>query len=400
MKILKKILLVPVLLFLNNPFEGNQCFASSIQGPIIAAKSWILLDFDSGQVLASHDADQKIEPASLTKLMTAHLAFLAIEHGQMDLNYRPPVSIRAYKSPGSRMFLETRQPASVEELLNGMIVQSGNDASVVLAEALQGSEENFAEEMNKEAEQLGMKHSRFQNATGLPDPNHYSTAEDLATLATYLIKNHPTFYPLYSKQEYTYNSIRQLNRNRLLAVDPSVDGVKTGYTEAAGYSLIASARRERNGITRRLISVVIGAKSSISRAIESQKLLNYGFQSFEAIQLYKKGEEVNRYEIWKGLKKQVAGIFQEDILVTVPRGKSAGLKAEIERIQPLIAPITEGQEIGTLRVYFDKKLISQHQLHAYESISSAGWLGRAWDSLIMLFSSKSNKPNQALEQSS
>ncbi len=381
---LRSLLLVLTLL----PFAAPQEALSQVAPPTIAARSWLLLDASSGQVLAAHEPDTKIEPASLTKVMTAYLAFAALKEKRLAADQRPAVSQAAYKAGGSRMFVDPREPATVEQLLNGMIVQSGNDASIVLAEALAGTEETFAQQMNREAQRLGMRSTQFRNATGLPDPEHYSTARDMAALAARLIADFPEYYPLYSKREYTYNNIRQPNRNRLLAVDPSVDGMKTGHTEAAGYCLIASAHRKQPGLDgdRRLVSVVIGANSEASRAIESQKLLNYGFQNFDAVRVYAKGQPAGNYQVWKGTVDAVAGGFDTDLVVTVPRGQADKVKAEIERVQPLVAPIAQGQRIGTLRVKIDDKVLVERPLLALAAIEPAGWFGRTWDGLRMMLS--------------
>ncbi len=363
-----------------------QTALAQVTAPTIAARAWILLDETTGQVLASHEPDMKIEPASLTKIMTAYLAFDALREKRIALDQRPAVSQAAYKAIGSRMFVEPAKPATVEELLNGVIVQSGNDASIVLAEALAGTEESFAEQMNRAAQRMGMRNTSFRNATGLPDPQHYTTARDLATLAQRLIDDFPDQYPLYSKREYTFNNIRQPNRNRLLAIDPSVDGMKTGHTEAAGYCLIASAKRDLPGIggTRRLISVVLGAASESARAIESQKLLNYGYQNFEVVRIQAKDKPAGTYDVWKGSKSTVDGGFANDVLVSVPRGQAEQVKAEIERVQPLIAPIAQGQQIGTLRVRVGDQLVTERPLLALSAVAPAGWFGRTWDSLRLM----------------
>jgi len=381
---LRSLLLVLTVL----PFAAPQEALSQVAPPAIAARSWLLLDASSGQVLAAQEPDMKVEPASLTKVMTAYLAFAALKEKRIAADQRPAVSQAAYKAGGSRMFVDPREPATVEQLLNGMIVQSGNDASIVLAEALAGTEETFAQQMNREAQRLGLRNTQFRNATGLPDPQHFSTARDLATLAARLITDFPEYYPLYSKREYTYNNIRQPNRNRLLAVDPSVDGMKTGHTEAAGYCLIASAHRKQPGLDgeRRLVSVVIGANSESSRAIESQKLLNYGFQNFDAVRVHAKGQPTGNYQVWKGTVDAVPGGFDADLVVTVPRGQSDKVKAEIERVQPLVAPIAQGQRIGTLRVKIEGKVLVERPLLALAAVEPAGWFGRTWDGLRMMLS--------------
>jgi serine-type D-Ala-D-Ala carboxypeptidase (penicillin-binding protein 5/6) len=349
--------------------------------PQIAARSWLLADVTTGQLLAASESDMRVDPASLTKLMTAYIAFNAIKEKKLALDARPPVSLAAYKAIGSRMFLEQASPATVEELLNGLIVQSGNDAAVVLAEALAGSEQAFAQQMNREAQRIGMVNTSFVNASGLPDPQHYSTARDMAILVSRLINEHPDFYALYSKREYTFNNIKQPNRNRLLFIDPTVDGVKTGHTETAGYCLIAPSKRPQPGagFDRRLLSVVMGAGSEASRAIESQKLLNYGFASFEVVRLYQKEQPVGSYQVWKGKASEVKAGFAGDVLVTVARGQGERVRGEIERMQPLVAPIAKGQQIGTLRVRLEDQSISEQPLLALEAVEQAGWFGRAWD---------------------
>lgn len=352
----------------------------------LAARSWLLVDATTGQTLAGYEPDSKVEPASLTKLMTAYLTFSALKEKKLTLDVRPPVSPVAYKAEGSRMFVDPAKPATVEELLHGMIVQSGNDASIILAEAVAGSEGSFAELMNKEAARIGMKGTKYRNSTGLPDAQHFATASDLAILARRLIVDHPTFYPLYSTKEYSYNNIKQPNRNRLLFIDPTVDGLKTGHTEAAGYCLIASSSRDQpnGGGPRRLISVVLGAASESARAIESQKLLNYGFQNFDAIKLYSKGQTLATYEVWKGKTAELKAGFDQDVMITVAKGQSDKVKADVERVQPLIAPITAGQRIGTIRVKLDDKVLLERPLLAQAGVEEAGIFGRAYDSIRMM----------------
>jgi D-alanyl-D-alanine carboxypeptidase (penicillin-binding protein 5/6) len=357
--------------------------AAQVPAPTLAARSWLLMDVTTNQVLAAVEPDVKVEPASLTKLMTAYLAFKALKEGRLKPDQRPPVSPAAYKAIGSRMFVDPAKPATVDELLHGMIIQSGNDASIILAEAIAGSEAGFAELMNREAQRMGMRNTSFRNATGLPDPQHYTTARDLAILATRLIQDFPQNYSLYSQKEYTYNNIRQPNRNRLLFIDPSVDGVKTGHTEAAGYCLIASSRREQpgGGLQRRLLSVMLGTASEAARAIESQKLLNYGFQGFDAVKLFDAGKPAGSYTVWKGAKREVAAGFTEDVAIAVPRGQAGAVKAEIERTEPLVAPIAQGQRIGTLRVKLADKVLAERPLLALAPVEEAGFIGRTWDSI-------------------
>lgn len=357
--------------------------AAQVPAPDVAARSWLLMDMTTHTVLYSQLPDERVEPASLTKLMTAYVVFDSLEKKRLTLTQRPPVSTQAYKAIGSRMFVEPRSPATVEELLNGLIVQSGNDAAIVLAEAVAGTEAQFAELMNAEAKRLGMTNSNFMNASGLPDPSHYSTARDLATLAMQLIEDFPDYYKMYSQKEYTYNKIRQPNRNRLLFTDPSVDGFKTGHTDAAGYCLISSAKREQpgSGFSRRVLSVLMGATSESSRAVESQKLLNYAFQNFDVVQVYKKGAEVGSYQVWKGKSPEVKVGFAQDVMVTVPKAQVASVKGEIERMEPLVAPIARGQKIGTVRVRLGGNVISEAPVVALEAVEPAGWFGRTWDTI-------------------
>jgi D-alanyl-D-alanine carboxypeptidase (penicillin-binding protein 5/6) len=361
---------------------------AQVKPPPVTARSWILLDMTSGQVLAEQDPERKSDPASLTKLMTAYIAFNAIRDKRLALDQRPMVSQKAFKAIGSRMFVEPARPATVAELLRGMIVQSGNDASIVLAEALAGSEESFADLMNREAQRLGMTQSRFRNSNGLPHPEHYSTARDLAILASRLILEHPEFYKIYAEREFTFNKIRQPNRNRLLGMDPSVDGMKTGYTEAAGYCLIASAQREQpgGGFQRRLLTVVLGAPSDAVRMTESQRLLNYGYQNFEAVRAYSAGQQVGDYPVWKGRSEKVTGTLDQSLFVTVARGQAGSIKGDIERIEPLLAPIQAGQRIGTLRVRLGDKVLAERAVLAQAAVDEAGLVGRLWDTLRLKFS--------------
>ena len=365
-RLLVFLLLLPALAFADTP-----------PPPSIAAKAWLLYDFTSGQPIASANQHDRVEPASLTKLMTAYLTFSALRQKTLTLDQEVPVSERAWKAPGSRMFIEPHKPVKVEELLHGMITQSGNDACIALAEAIAGSEQAFAQMMNREARRLGMKETNFDNATGLPDPRHYSTAYDLGLLATALIRDFPEYYPLYSLREYRYNNINQPNRNRLLWLDPNVDGMKTGYTESAGFCLIASAKRG----TRRLLSVVLGANSDSGRAQESLKLLNYGFQFYDSVKLYGKDQMVSKLEVWKGTENQLKAGFQSDFYISVPRGQGDQLKADLVSMQPLVAPISVGQKVGTLKVMLQNKLLGEYPVVALQNVAIAGFFGRAWDSM-------------------
>lgn len=347
----------------------------------VAAKSFMLSDFQTGQVLAGQNVHERIEPASLTKLMTAYVVFSALKQRQIALDQTVPVSENAWRMIGSRMFIEPKKQVTVDELIRGMIVQSGNDACIALAEAVAGSEASFVTIMNNEAKRLGMQNTHFTNTTGLPDSNHYTTAHDLTLLATAIIREFPDFYPLYSLKEYTYNNITQPNRNRLLWIDPHVDGMKTGWTKTAGYCLITSAIRDK----RRLISVVIGAQSANARSIESQRLLNYGFQFYDTLHLYKKNDSLATIHLWKGTQNELKAGFDRDVFFTLPKGQADKLKATMEYKQPLIAPVQLGQEVGTVKFTLDNKTIEVYPLVALEKVDSASFLGRAWDSVKLLF---------------
>jgi D-alanyl-D-alanine carboxypeptidase (penicillin-binding protein 5/6) len=349
--------------------------------PSLAVKAYLLKDFNSNYVITSQNSSMRIEPASLTKIMTAYLSFKALKNGHLTLTQTLPVSEVAWKVEGSKMFIEPNKPVTVDELLHGMIIQSGNDASIVLADGIAGTEIQFADMMNKEAERLGMKNTHYINATGLPDAQHYTTAEDLMILATALIRDFPDQYQrLYSVKEYTYNKITQPNRNRLLWLDPNVDGMKTGHTETAGYCLIASAKRD--GIRR--ISVVLGAPTDSARATESQKLLNYGFQYFDSKLVYKQGQSISQLKVWKGNDNQVASTVADNLFLTVPKGEYTNVKAIMSSTQPLIAPIKKGQVIGRVKFTLDGKTIEERNLVASKSVDGAGILGRAWDSIKLL----------------
>jgi D-alanyl-D-alanine carboxypeptidase (penicillin-binding protein 5/6) len=362
--------------------------AQSLPAPTIAAKSWLLLDATSNQVIASQDPALRIEPASLTKIMTAYLVFSALKDKKLDLNQKVNVSTRAWKvdASSSKMFIDPATPVSISDLLFGLIVQSGNDAAVALAEAVAGSEEAFVVQMNREAERLGLKSTRYGNPHGLPSAENYSTAQDLATLALRLITDHPEFYKTYySTKSFTYNKITQPNRNRLLWLDPTVDGMKTGHTEAAGYCLISSASRPNGSGQRRLISVVTGTSSDQVRAQESLKLLNWGYLNFDTVKLYAKGQVIATPEVWKGSQAQVKIGFTSDLYVTLPKGAAAKLKPALERKDPLVAPIAENSKVGTVKMMLDGKAIAEFPVLALEQINQASIFGRAWDSIRLMF---------------
>ncbi|WP_420472854.1 D-alanyl-D-alanine carboxypeptidase family protein [Noviherbaspirillum sp. ST9] len=358
-------------------------FAQALPPPTIAAKSWLLLDATSGQVLASQDATTRVEPASLVKIMTAYLAFSAVKEKRLDLNQMVNVSVRAWKvdASSSKMFIDPATPVKVNDLLYGLIVQSGNDAAVTLAEAVSGTEEAFVTLMNREAERMGLKNTRYANPHGLPHPDNYTTAQDLSILATRMIADHPDLYKIYSTKEFTYNKITQPNRNRLLWLDPTVDGMKTGHTAAAGYCLISTAKRPNGGSDRRLISVVLGTVSDQVRASESQKLLNWGFQNFDTVKLYAKGQPVATPEVWKGSQGQVKIGFTHDVYVTVPKGVADKMKPVLERNDPLVAPVAQNSKVGTLKMMVDGKALTELPVVALEQVNQASIIGRAWDSV-------------------
>ena len=358
--------------------------AQSLPPPTIAAKSWLLLDATSGQIIASQDPNARVEPASLTKIMTAYLTFAALKDKKLDINQMVNVSVKAWKvdASSSKMFIDPAVPVKIDDLLHGLMVQSGNDAAVALAEAVAGDEAAFVVLMNREAERMGLKSTRFANPHGLPSPNNYSTAQDLSVLAARVIADYPQFYKIDSVKSFTYNKITQPNRNRLLWLDPTVDGMKTGHTEAAGYCMIASAHRP-NGASgeRRLISVVLGTTSDQSRTQESQKLLNWGFQNFDTIKLYSKGQAVATPQVWKGSKGEVKIGFARDVLVTVPKGVAGKLKPVLERKDPLVAPLPQYGRVGTLKMMVDGKPLLELPVVTLEAVSQASIFGRAWDSI-------------------
>ena len=355
--------------------------------PAIAAPSWVLVDTLSGQTLGASNADERRDPASLTKLMTAYVAFAALRAKSIAPAQMVSVSERAWKAGGSRMFIEPRKPVSVDDLLHGVIIQSGNDASIAIAELVGGTEGAFVDKMNQEASKLGMTGTHFTNADGLPDPQHYSTASDLAKLTVALVRDFPEYYPLYSQKEYRYNNITQSNRNRLLWTDPYVDGVKTGHTDAAGFCLVASAKRG----DRRLVSVLLGASSDSSRAAESQKLLNWGFQSFDTVALYQSGKPVTTLRVFKGAKHDVPAGFLADRYLTLPKGKADELALTLESKEPLVAPVLSGQPVGTVKVALEGKPVAEFPLIALEQVPLANLFGRAVDTVRLWFTSHQGK---------
>lgn len=349
--------------------------------PDLAAKSYILMDYLSGTTLAAREPDTRIEPASLTKLMTAYLSFKAIKEGKIKLEQEFTVSEKGWKTEGSRMFLDPKKPAKVSDLIRGMIVQSGNDACVTLSEAIAGSEEVFAQMMNTEAARLGMKSTHFMNSTGLPNAQHYTTARDLAVLSMAIIHDYPEFFPIYSMHEFRYNNITQPNRNLLLYRDPEVDGMKTGHTNSAGYCLIATKTHEG----RRVLSVVLGATSEIIRANESAKLLGYGVQFFETPKLFSAKQVISTSRVFKGEAKEVAVGFDQDYYQTLAKGQTAKIKSETVIQEPLIAPLTAGQVVGKVKVSLDGQPLLELPLKALAAVPEAGFFGRTADRIRLWF---------------
>ncbi len=352
--------------------------------PSVDAAAWTLVDMLSGQVLTSSNGDERREPASLTKLMTTYLVFQALKAKTIDLGQVVPVSENAWRTGGSRMFIEPRKPVTVDELIRGVIVQSGNDATVALAELIAGTTDAFVERMNREAAKLGLTGTHYADVNGLPNPQHYSTANDIAKLTVALIRDFPEYYPLFAIKEYRYNNITQSNRNRLLWSDPTVDGVKTGHTEAAGYCLVASAKRGE----RRLVAVVLGANTDAGRASESQKLLNWGFQSFDTVALYQSGKPITTLRVWKGAKKDVNAGFLAARYVTLPKGEAPNLALTLESKEPLIAPVLLSQPVGVVKVSLKGQPVAQFPLIALEDVPLASVFGRAVDTVRLWFTSR------------
>lgn len=349
--------------------------------PQLAATAWILMDAHSGKIITEHNADKRIPPASLTKMMTSYLLEYELKQGNVALNDQVRISVKAWRTPGSRMFIREGTYVSVSDLLRGVIIQSGNDASVAIAEHLAGSEESFADIMNQHAHVMGMNNTQFRNATGLPEEGHYSSARDLAMLSRVKILDYPEHYTIYSEREFTYNNITQSNRNRLLWRDNTVDGLKTGHTDDAGYCLAASAEREG----MRLISVVMGARSDEGRAQESQKLLTYGFRYFETKRLYEQYQVLNKAKIWKGTIDSIQLGLTEDLYATLPRGHLGDLRADMQINPNIKAPISAGTELGTLIIILGDEIITQKPLVALDNIPKAGFFKSLWHSLVMFF---------------
>ncbi|MBD3754546.1 MAG: D-alanyl-D-alanine carboxypeptidase [Gammaproteobacteria bacterium] len=351
--------------------------------PQIAGTSHLLIDFDSGKVLAAKEPDARIEPASLTKIMTGYVVINELTNGNMSLDEMVTISEKAWKMPGSKMFIEVGKQVSVRDLIKGMVIQSGNDASVALAEYVAGSEGVFAQLMNKYAKALGMNNTHFVNATGMPDPDHYTTANDLAILTKALITKFPEEYKWYSEKKFTYNGITQYNRNKLLWQDPTVDGLKTGHTETAGYCLVSSAKRD----DMRLISVVLGTNSMEQRIQETQKLLNYGFRFYETHPLYKANQRLNDVKVWEGSKDLLGVGLQSDLFVTIPRGQYKNLVIESTLEPEIVAPITTNQPLGTLHVSLNGQTVADQPLVALSDVEEGSFFKKLMDQIKRMFSS-------------
>jgi D-alanyl-D-alanine carboxypeptidase (penicillin-binding protein 5/6) len=371
--------LVALLLCLGSLAAHGQ--PALVTPPPIAARAYILVDAQSGQTLAAAAENDRFEPASLTKLMTAWLAFDAVRSGKLDVNKQVPVSGSAASAGGARMFLAAGQSVALGDLLRGMIVVSANDAAIAIAEAVAGSEPEFVKRMNAQAAKMGLANTQFANASGTPAPGHVSSARDLATLAQSIIREFPEHYALYSQKEFAFGGMNQSNRNRLLWTDATVDGMKTGFTEAAGYCLAASARRGE----RRLVSVVLGAASDTLRTAETQKLLNFGFQAYETRRLYKRGHAVATPPVYKGTSSSVRLGFDRDVWLTLPRERFAELRAVLETRQPFVAPLAAGEKAGIMKLMRDNAPVAAIPVVALEDVPVAGFLSRGWDTLRLLF---------------
>lgn len=381
---IKKFLMYLVLLALVAPAHALSVPAAAktdLPPPDLTARSWVLMDHNTGWILAEHQSDQRIEPASLTKLMTVYLVFEELQKGTIKLDDKVHVSEKAWRTGGSRMFIEVDTQVTVENLLKGVIIQSGNDASVALAEHVAGTEEAFASRMNDRADRLGMKNTHFTNAPGLPDPDHYSTARDLALLAASLIREFPDYYKWYSIREFTYNNITQHNRNVLLGRDEAIDGVKTGYTENAGYCLIGSGRKDG----MRLVAIVTGTDSPKRRAEEVHALLKYGFASYESKLLFDGGKPAARVQVYKGKLDNVSVAVERPMYITVARGKEPELKADLQVPESVMAPVNSGQPLGEVKVTLAGDALMETPLVAMNSIERGTWWQVALDSVLLWF---------------
>ncbi len=361
----------------------NSQVVNTPKPPSINANSYILMDFNSETLLAEYDINKRVDPASITKMMTAYVVFSELKSGNLSESDLVTVSEKAWRTGGSKMFIEVNKKITVSDLLKGMIIQSGNDACVALAEHIAGTEETFADLMNQHAQKLGMVNSNFKNSTGLPAEEHHITALDAAKLAKAIIVSFPKYFETFSEKEFTFNEITQHNRNTLLWRDPSVDGFKTGHTEAAGYCLVSTAKR--NGM--RLISIVMGTESQKARADESQKLFNYGFRFYETNLVYKAAEKRVNLEVWKGDDEDVDLGLADDLFITIPRGQYKNLQAKVDMPNYVTAPIKRGQAVGTLNIMLDNKTVASNPLVALKNVESGGWWTRTTDSMGLWFKS-------------
>lgn len=355
------------------------------QPPEIAARNYMLVDVTADQVLAAKDVDAPVQPASLTKLMSTYLVFQALQAKKIDLKQTLPVSVRAWRTPGSRMFIDPKMQVPVEDLIKGMVVQSGNDATMVLAEGVGGTVEHFVEMMNAQAKALGMTHTSFKNPDGLPQPGHVTTVRDLSILAERLMTDFPEYMPYFAIKKYRYPGTpasNDTNRNTLLFRDPTVDGLKTGHTDEAGYCLIATAKRDFPNLQgRRLLAIVLGTTSDAARNNETQKLLNWGYTAFEGLKLFDANQAVIEPAIWKGTENKVKLGQTRPIVLAVPTGSSSQIKTQVARPDPLVAPIQQGQKVGALKIFVGGQLLREVPLVALQAVEQAGIFGRAWDAV-------------------
>lgn len=362
-----------------NPPQPSPVPSSMVPSPPqLSASAWVLMDANSGKILVEHNADKELPPASLTKMMTAYIVEREIDAGNISGDDKVTISENAWRTGGSRMFLKPGSQVSIDNLLKGVVVQSGNDASVALAEYVAGSTDAFADLMNQQAARMNLKHTHFMNPTGLPHEDHYSSAHDLAVIAQHIIKDYPDHYEVYAQKYFTWNDIRQPNRNRLLWRNPDVDGLKTGHTDAAGYCLVASAKKEGT----RLIAVVMGTDSDEARAQETQKLLSYGFRFFETQQLYKSGAVLSTPRVWGGEKNSLRLGVADDVYITVPRGRMDELNAQMNIQKTIEAPVAAGKRLGTLKITLDGKVLDERPLVALEAIAEGGFFKRIWDNIL------------------
>lgn len=382
LKMFTRIFLLALALFVTAGTASAQSQSVLIPSPpAIAGSSWVLMDPLSGRVIMENNSNERLPPASLTKMMTAYIVERELDEGRISMSDMVPISVKAWRTEGSRTFVQEGTTVSVENLLKGVIIQSGNDASVALAEFIAGSEGAFVDIMNQQAQLLGMTNTNFQNATGLPAPDHFSTAYDLALLARAIIQDYPENYPLYAEKHFTYNNIRQPNRNALLWRDDSVDGLKTGHTEEAGYCLVASAKRNDT----RLIASVMGTSSSEARAQEVQKMLNYGFRYYETERLFRAGQELVQAKVWGGQADQISVGMPEDVYVTIPRGSRNQLESTVDLDSVIKAPINVGDELGRVRVILDGETLVDEPVLALTEVPEGGLFKRLWDAIKLFF---------------